>query len=300
MLAGIEEQLQEEHCDEIEEEMTDVETLLAGLIDYAGLYPPAGLDMRTAVANYLRYREGEYRAALGRFVVGVDRLDELRSAAGDAFAEMRLSVIVTADAAAGVLEDLLGLEHVAFECKVSKATEIEGINAVLDYAECYFEIPMVVDEELLTAVKVSQARVKLRMGGVVADAFPQAKAVAAMLHALAGRQIAFKATAGLHHPIRSRHPFTYASNSPSGTMHGFLNVAFAAAVLRFGGTAREACELLEEEEPGAWQIARDGIVCRGLRWSTEQLRTLREQFFISFGSCSLEEPIHDLEALGWL
>src|SRR5579872_1205116 len=104
MLAGIEKQLQEERSGEVEEEMSAVETLLAGLIDYAGLNPPAGLDMRSAVANYLRYRESAHRAALGRFVISADRIGELRNAAGNAFADMRISVVVTANAAAGGLE----------------------------------------------------------------------------------------------------------------------------------------------------------------------------------------------------
>ena len=35
--------------------MSAIETLLAGLFDYAGLYPPAGLGMRSAANNYLEY-----------------------------------------------------------------------------------------------------------------------------------------------------------------------------------------------------------------------------------------------------
>src|SRR5262245_33117034 len=55
--------------------------LLLGLIDYAGLFPPAALDMRTATRKYAEYRESEYRWALGRFVVPVGRLDEFEKAA---------------------------------------------------------------------------------------------------------------------------------------------------------------------------------------------------------------------------
>src|SRR5262245_53301203 len=55
--------------------------LLVGLIDYAGLFPPAALDMLTATRKYAECREGEYRWALGRFVVPVARLDEFEKAA---------------------------------------------------------------------------------------------------------------------------------------------------------------------------------------------------------------------------
>ena len=87
--------------------MTAVETLLAGLFDYAGLYPPASLDMQTAVRNYLRYSQSAHREALGRFVVSADRIGEVRSAAAESFSEMKLSLLVAADVNLGSLTELL-------------------------------------------------------------------------------------------------------------------------------------------------------------------------------------------------
>jgi hypothetical protein len=301
VLAGIEEALQTA-VGKSQEEMTAVETLIAGLFDYAGLYPPASLDMQTAVRNYLQYSESAQRGALGRFVVSVDRIDEVRSAAGASFSEMKLSLLVAADADLGPVSELLSEPGgVTLECKANQVADIERVCAQLPaHTECYFEIPMAAGEELLDAIKANGARAKLRMGGVVAEAFPAAKSITVMLQALAERHLAFKATAGLHHPIRSRHPFTYASNSAAGTMHGFLNLAFAATLLHFGGTAGEALHILEEEDPGAWRVSSDAIQCRAFRWTIDQLREMREQFFISIGSCSFEEPMRDLELLGWL
>ncbi len=69
---------------QVQEEMTAIEAVLGGLIDYAGLYPPASLDMRAAVRNYLEYRDGPHAFALGRFIVDIARTDELREAAGSA------------------------------------------------------------------------------------------------------------------------------------------------------------------------------------------------------------------------
>ena len=40
--------------------------LLDGLIDYAGLFPPARLDMQAAVANFARYRESARSHRAGR------------------------------------------------------------------------------------------------------------------------------------------------------------------------------------------------------------------------------------------
>lgn len=140
----------------------------------------------------------------------------------------------------------------------------------------------------------------MRMGGVTAEAFPSIEEIARALKNLAASRISFKATAGLHHAVRSRHPFTYAPNSAIGTMHGFMNLVCAAAFIHFGGEMDSAKEILGEEDPGAWTITSDEVSWRSLRWSAAQLRTVREGFLISFGSCSLDEPLHDLEALGWL
>jgi hypothetical protein len=83
-------------------------------------------------------------------------------------------------------------------------------------------------------------------------------------------------------------------------MHGFINLVCAAALLHFGGEAIDAKKVLDEEDPGAWQVTPADLSWRSYSWSADQLRMVRQQFFISFGSCSFEEPLHDLEVLGWL
>ena len=50
--------------------------LLSGLIDYAGLFPPAGLPMNRALENHAGYRRGPDHWALNRFVVPARRLAE--------------------------------------------------------------------------------------------------------------------------------------------------------------------------------------------------------------------------------
>ena len=61
--------------------MSAIHALLSDSIDYAGLFPPAGLGMSEAVANYASYRTGPHAWALGRFVVPAGRLVELEQAA---------------------------------------------------------------------------------------------------------------------------------------------------------------------------------------------------------------------------
>ena len=53
--------------------------LLAGVVDYAGLFPPAGLALDLALTHYVRYRQGPGGWMLGRFVCPAARLPELVS-----------------------------------------------------------------------------------------------------------------------------------------------------------------------------------------------------------------------------
>jgi hypothetical protein len=283
---------------------TAVDILFAGLIDYAGLFPPANLDMRPAVQNYLRYREGRHEHMLGRFIVDLSRVDELRATAGDDLADLRVSVLAPPNPDLSQLSSLLaaGLSIEAIEFKYASPADVKSlIESVPRGVEAYFEVPVTwTDSSLLSAISDAGARVKLRMGGVVAETFPSSKATAVMLAELVARHISFKATGGLHHPIRSRHHFTYELNSPVGMMHGFLNFAFAAVLLHHGGAGGEALHILEEEDPHAWRVAPDAISCRAFLWNRDQLADTRKNFWHRFGSCSFEEPIRDLEALGWL
>jgi hypothetical protein len=240
--------------------------LLEGLIDYAGLFPPAALSMQDAVRNYARYREEEYAWMLGRFVVPADRVAEVPG-------EFPLSI--------------LGIDEV----KAVIATDVDRIARDAKGRTVYVEIA---DVALLEAIARCGLRAKIRTGGVTVEAFPPIGDVASFLRACKAAGVAFKATAGLHHPLRCLKPLTYASDAPAGTMHGFLNVFLAAAMLE------HADAILAEEDARAFDFNDEGASWRGHRVSTEELRAMRRDFATSFGSCSFEEPISDLRGLGLL
>jgi hypothetical protein len=308
VLAGAEEAFQsggnaqrEVSC--IERPMTAIEAALSGLIDYAGLYPPAVLDMQTAVRNYLAYRTHKYAWMLGRFIVDLSRLGDLREVADEALTQIPLSVIAAADAdLSRVAERRAGGFRI--ECLEIRCEEPPKIlrtrECVPNDVKCYFEIPIAqASSSAVDAIATVRMRAKLRMGGVTAEAFPAPRQIVERLYLLNDRGVAFKATAGLHHPVRSQHRLTYASDSPSGLMHGFMNLLCATAVIRFGGPAEQAAGILEEQDPAAFHISDQAIAIHEHQWTAEQIRQVRE-FFTSFGSCSFTEPIQDLEALGWL
>src|SRR2546422_7259388 len=56
---------------------SSLRALLAGSIDYAGLFPPARLPLDQAIRNYARYRTDPAGWMLGRFVCPAARLAEL-------------------------------------------------------------------------------------------------------------------------------------------------------------------------------------------------------------------------------
>jgi hypothetical protein len=93
---------------------------------------------------------------------------------------------------------------------------------------------------------------------------------------------------------------TYQLDSPTALMHGFVNVFLAAALLWHGGSEDAAIATLEERSAGAFHFDNLGVEWHSHRMTVAQLRAAREEFAISFGSCSFEEPVRDLQQLGWL
>ncbi|HEX6494238.1 MAG TPA: hypothetical protein VF018_02055 [Acidobacteriaceae bacterium] len=285
-------------------------SLLAGLIDYAGLFPPAGLGMEAAVHNYDSYVRGEQGWMLGRFIVPAARLGEyasaLRAVSLDA-SGWRLSVLATAADSNG----MRAFATQAPECGRISTIEIKAANAreIQDAAQAfgegyqlYFETPPEKWHGLLQATAVAKARAKIRTGGEVATAIPEESRVLEFLRIASERRLAFKATAGLHHPLRGMQRLTYQPDSPQAVMHGFLNVFCAAVLLWHEPELRqEAAWMLGERDADA--ITMDEAMTwhnSGVTLTAEQIRETREKFAISFGSCSFTEPIEDLRKLGWL
>jgi hypothetical protein len=141
---------------------------------------------------------------------------------------------------------------------------------------------------------------KVRTGGLTPESIPAAEELAEFLCQAAQRRIAFKATAGLHHPVRSDRPLTYAPDAPRGVMHGFVNVFLAAAFAWNGADRATVLKILSETDAVAFQFHNNDALWRDQRLSTEQIAEARREFAHSFGSCSFEEPLADLRTLGWL
>jgi hypothetical protein len=297
--------------------MHPLRLLLEHSIDYAGLFPPAGLAMRPALENYAAYRAGPDAWALGRFVVPAARLDELESAASGLLPAgpddpWRLSVLLGSNPAGDVRRlGELNCRHAAsgagalvadvVELKADSADPAETeLAKVPRHLTAFVELPVARDPgPALAAIARHGAGAKVRTGGVTADAFPITADLLRFLRAAVSAGVPFKATAGLHHPIRAIYRLTYEPDSPSGTMYGFLNLFLAAAFLRQGMSDADAARLLEESDPASLQVdsSGGGVGWRGHRLDAEALVEARARGLGSFGSCSFEEPIGDLASL---
>lgn len=284
-----------------------VRAAFAGLIDYAGLFPPAQLSIDAAQTEYEAARRGPYAWMLGRFIVSAPLIAT--------WSGVKLPFSVIVDAQSDALERLATLAaksaHIeSLEIplpKNSSADEISGAIgrlgadiaiAGLGGVPAFVELPR--DEHWLGSMSVamnSLARAelggKLRCGGVTAEAFPSVADVAAFIFAARDANVAFKATAGLHHPIRHRDP------ASGFMMHGFLNL-IAAAALAPRVDSPTLQRVVAEEDPSAFTFDDASFSWRDERIGIAELTQTRNDAFVAYGSCSFSEPVDDLSALGLL
>ena len=288
--------------------------LLYSVVDYAGLFPPASLDMAGATREYAHHRGGPDDWALGRFVLPAARLEEFETAARDilprdAASSWALSALLGSD----LEEDLARIERFnerhgdarrgavlvdTVELKTHTPRDVMRASDLLDRRfDTYMEVPVHVDPaEMVAAIAQTVAKAKIRTGGVTPDAFPTSAQVLRFVQRCIAHDVSFKATAGLHHPWRAEYPLTYAPDAPRGTMFGFLNVLLCTAALLGGAQSEIALAILEERDGRAVSFDADGARWRGQRFDTELLDRARE-YMAAFGSCSFREPMDDLRGV---
>ncbi|MGH7243536.1 MAG: hypothetical protein ACREJD_08990 [Phycisphaerales bacterium] len=314
-------------------ETRSLRSLLGGLIDYAGLFPPAKLAMQPAAEAYFRALSGQHEWMLSRFVCPAERLEELSTAAS--------MLMPGTNATSGYREFAAAGEPWRISALVEKQEDMQLIDrfnqhhsredqglASVDVVEIKVEGPHNVDEMLdaipedmfpffevppmeklpggdvrgfVAALAGNSCGAKIRTGGLTADAFPQAKQIAEFLVACRQAEVPFKATAGLHHPLRGSHPLTYEKDSAKCTMHGFMNVFVAGSfVFCQGADVGGAEEVLLETDAKAFICTDQGLTWRNHVLDITEIARAREAFALSFGSCSFDEPVEDLKKLGLL
>lgn len=298
--------------------MQSARSLLTGLIDYAGLFPPASLGMDRAMVEYAEYRSGNDRSFLGRFIIPAGRLGEMVGPGADIFprgdqaAPWKLSVTTTADSS--VDRDAIlhfncshhagsSIGHATCDAIEMPVADQAAVRAALaNYAEffkLFLEVPLGEDPgQLIRAMAGTRAAAKMRTGGVTPQSIPSSEEIIRFMRACKHHGVPFKATAGLHHAVRGEYPLTYNDDSPSARMFGYLNIFLAGAFLDAGLEDVRLIEILEEQDGLAFQFDDFGVSWRNERIGVEMLERSRRQFMLSYGSCSFTEPLTEARELG--
>ena len=304
--------------------------LLERLIDDAALFPPAELPMRAALRHHARLRESAYWWIAGRFVVPASRLDEL-AGLRDPAQPLELSVILDSamSGAKGdtVLADLHRIDRVLGTAGITVGSlELRVPGAGLDkaglarsaseiaerwpsepvsfwYEPSYSAGWATPPDDALAALAAVRGTAptnvtvgaKVRCGGQAAGATPSIEDLAAFVVAAHAHDVPWKATAGLHHPVRGAHGV-----ADGVVPHGFLNLFLAGIALHAGVLdAARVVEVIAETEPRAFVVDPLHVAWRDVRVEAEQVGAARERC-VSFGSCSFDEPVNDLRELGIL
>jgi hypothetical protein len=151
--------------------------------------------------------------------------------------------------------------------------------------------------ELLPGAMAALARhglgAKIRCGGLTADAIPNVSLVRAFIAGATAAGVPFKATAGLHHPVR------HLDVATGFVMHGFLNL-LAAAVFAPLLDAHDLEAILDDESPAAFGFSERSFAWRNREATLDEIAVARASRLAGYGSCSFEEPVADLTALGIL
>jgi hypothetical protein len=238
--------------------------LFAQLIDHAPTFPPASMSLAEGLVEHRRVRASETGWIVNRFVCPESKLAEL----GDE--PLRLSVIVD--------NGRLPPGDARIE-----AVEAAGVDpeVLIDAApEVYCELPLR-GEVWFRLVRLGELgiRAKVRCGG---SELPSVTALAQLVQECRRQKLPFKATAGLHQPVRENGE------------HGFLNL-LAAAVFD-----RDEEAALAEEDEASFAVTAEAFTWRDRSAGPEEIAWIREELFVGFGSCSAQEPIDGLKALGLL
>jgi len=289
-----------------------LQNFLAGLIDYAGLFPPASLALETAVANHLRYLEGRHGWLLGRFVVPVAGLREM-----PADTVFPLAVLVGAEIPPEEVALLTRFRErielvetrlpagdeaarycMAYLADLHRQLTPSGLRRVGLFLEATGDASV---PEAIAAFARNHAEdqtlhtlgLKLRCGGTATTAVPSPDAVAATISLCRNHNLAVKFTAGLHQPL------THNDQETGERQYGFLNI-FATALLlwTFRLSEAEASECLCDGNPTAFRFLRESLSWRDKTVSTTEILKIRKKKLVGFGSCSFDEPLEGLQKLG--
>jgi hypothetical protein len=265
-------------------------------VDDAALFPPGNAPMPDAVRGHLDGRVGEWSGVMGLFLCPASRLAELITELIKVKPPKPIALSLVIDTGLGGVPKAVSIVESRSELLALRMVEMPAPS---DVDEVWLErVSEFVPEDVIRVVEPRRGgaewldgvrRViehgswpKLRCGGLSQENFPSVEEVADFLSVVSGGGVAFKATAGLHKAVRH-------TDEQGFTHHGFLNLLVATARSLSGRDVREALASTDAE----------ALTAEAKALSDQAAHAVRG-VFASYGSCSLAEPVADLEGLGLL
>ncbi|MET0692447.1 MAG: hypothetical protein ABWY56_00875 [Propionibacteriaceae bacterium] len=283
--------------------MSALPSLFQRLVDDAAVFPPGNAEVADAVPAHLGYRSAWFAPVIGPLVVPDQKLGQVGRALGqaqgtDSGEPLDVSV-VNSSGAGGIVSlagrEVAGVRVVAVESALRDLDDLAGnaarvVSAAAELdadVRVFVEIPYAPGwERAVETVEAAGLLAKLRTGGEEPQDHPPAERLACQLSVLIEADLAFKATAGLHHAVA-------ASASGGGRpRHGFLNLLVAIEALVEGASETDAAQLLLETDGPVLAKQVGG-------WGEADATRVRRRL-LSFGCCGVTDPVNDLVALGLL
>lgn len=303
------------------------------IIDYAGLFPPASLELAQAFHNFIFYSQGESKWMLNKFIIPAARLNELSelmagmkiegtipfsvlSSGGNTIADFNKTFdadiesmkafvslhgeLVSIDAVeTRVPKEIIEQEHEddMLDLMISVSDKLE--KALGKTVPVFYEAALNENHETIIirvvetiAALNKSCGFKLRTGGTEPSAFPSAEVIAFAIISCCEFAVPMKCTAGLHHPIK------HYNDGVKSDMHGFFNI-FGAGILAYTNDLdeMEIIEILNDEDPYEFIFSEEGFEYDEIKVTNAEIKAARENFILSYGSCSFDEPIEDLKML---
>ncbi|MDI9636760.1 hypothetical protein QPK87_10075 [Kamptonema cortianum] len=292
-----------------------LKALLDRPIDYAGLFPPAKLDLPTALQEYVGF-DAEESLLVDRFICPANKLtdfNQLLRESGDDYEPIDVTVVGSAiENGHGSTEQFQRdcrrmdeadlLNPTAYEVRCPSDHHVHSVLKAVSRSslwdlglDVYLEFPWGdgMEEAIHEATHMMEdVGFKARTGGITPDAFPSVSEVADFIYLVASLEIPFKFTAGLHEPLR------YEDKDLGVYRHGFLNVMIASALAFSSDLTKPEIERILEITSPTEIVIGDDIQVAGHILTLDDIQSWWG-WFGGFGSCSVAEPIAGLKRLGY-
>jgi len=311
-------------------------TLFEGIIDYAGLFPPARLPMDEAFAEYLNHRRQPEGWMLARFVCPADRLVELAPLLEEADepdlpvslailgrgGDTAESFLEAIDQDAEAMRRLAARQHEraiadVFEVRLparggAAIAVADGWQRLDDGSPVpvtpFFEISILDDwrprlPAAVAAVRDANQNARGSAGAGLKIRCGGLEAAAVPDPEAVAAVIAICTVTNV--PLKAtqglHHPIRRRDPALGTMVHGFLNLFVAAILARAHDLpVTRLIDIVAEEDPEAFEIGADALSWRDLQATTEQVAEARRSGLTSFGSCDFDEPRDELRGLGLL